>query len=63
MRNPTYILRVGSQIQFGKHSGKLVSEVIEIEPKYILWLHENMPSARIKQCTRDAVKLKGILIQ
>lgn len=29
-------------IAFGKHRGKAVAEVIEIDPSYVVWLYENV---------------------
>ena len=28
-------------IGFGKHKGLTVSEILEVDPSYIIWLHEN----------------------
>lgn len=43
---------------YGKHKGKLVTEVIEEDPGYILWASENVisfnPTAEVLQEARDA---------
>lgn len=59
----SYIFRMGSQIQFGKHKGKYVSQVVEQDPFYFKWLAENLKGMRIKSDTRKALEVKGIKIR
>lgn len=54
---------MGSQIQFGKHKGKYVSQVVEQDPFYFKWLAENLKGMRIKSDTRKALEVKGIKIR
>lgn len=43
---------------YGKHKGKLITEIIEEDPRYILWASENIPSfnptAEVLSEARDA---------
>lgn len=43
---------------YGKHKGKLITEVIEEDPGYILWASENIlsfnPTAEVLSEARDA---------
>ena len=57
-----YIIRTGSEIQFGKHKGKKSEWVAENDPAYILWLHKNCKGMRIKGCIRDILNNKGVKI-
>jgi hypothetical protein len=44
-------------IQFGKHNGKSIDEISEIDPSYIVWLHENVKTITIPQEYVDAIKM------
>lgn len=37
----TVLRKRNDKITFGKHKGKRVSEVIRIDPQYLVWLDEN----------------------
>jgi uncharacterized protein (DUF3820 family) len=32
-------------LQFGKHKGSLCSELVEIDPEYLLWLTDKYPKS------------------
>lgn len=43
-------------ITFGKYKGKSFNEIAEIEPSYILWLHENVDSIKFSKKWLDLVE-------
>lgn len=43
-------------ISFGKYKGKSFDEIAEIEPSYILWLHENVDSIKFSKKWLDLVE-------
>jgi len=45
LENEKCVLKKFSMLNFGKHKGFKVSEVLEFEPGYFLWLKDNLCDA------------------
>lgn len=41
-------------LTFGKHKGKTPRQLVDAEPGYIVWLHENIPSVVTRSAYLDA---------
>jgi hypothetical protein len=42
-------------IRFGRHRGRLVEEVLEDDPGYLLWCMENVESFDVDQALHDEI--------
>lgn len=54
---PTTINPYEYVLPFGKYNGKLLDEISEIDPSYIVWLHENVKTITIPKEYMDEVKM------
>ena len=48
-----------SVFPFGQYRGEDVQDVLEENPSYIIWWHENVSSHPLKKCVVSEAELKG----
>ena len=41
-------------LDFGKHRGKTPRQLVDLEPSYVVWLHETIPSVVSRSAYLDA---------
>lgn len=51
--------RLEDRLDFGKHRGKTLEEVIEDEPRYVRWLLGAVPSFDIDERAEDYLEQMG----
>lgn len=51
------VLRLASQIQFGKYKGKITSQIVKLDPNYLKWVHNNLKYVNLLQDTKTALGL------
>jgi hypothetical protein len=44
-------------ISFGKYSGKTYREICDIDPEYIIWLHENVKEIKFRKSWITAIEM------
>jgi len=50
--------RIWSTLTFGKHNGRKIDEVKDIEPKYLRWVYENSADKKLTQEIKELLKIK-----
>jgi len=57
-------LDLDSRINFGKYKGRLVSDILKIDPAYIKWMYYDKkiinPSDKLKQRLKENMKIKQL---
>ena len=49
-------MKATDQIPFGRYKGKTLEEIAEIDPEYILWLHENVKTVKIPRSLWEGIE-------
>lgn len=51
----TYKSGDNDTLLFGKHKGKTIAKIAEIEPSYLIWAHEEIPGFNLEKDTYEAL--------